>query len=352
MTAFMTDQGLRDWLNGLASSRTLIAPRTEKGRTLFRPVGGADEIDFDYTQSVVPPKEWFFPRTEALFTFDADGRAIELPVVRGPRVIFGIRPCDARALALLDRPFGMEPADSLWETRRKETALIGLACDRQQLPECFCASVRGGPRDSAHVDVLAVKTAGGYALEAASERGEALLRGAGGEFDGVLPPPPDVVGDVPAGGADRRILALFDSPYWERLADRCLGCRMCSFLCPTCHCFDVRDYEVDGRLERDRCWDGCQSKHFTKLAGGHNPRGTKGARLRQFYAHKYLYFPERFFPEKAGAVRASGRGGEPESVAGDGAREAACVGCGRCAHYCPANIDIRETLRDLQRLEV
>jgi ferredoxin len=47
--------------------------------------------------------------------------------------------------------------------------------------------------------------------------------------------------------------------------------------------------------------------------------------LRQRFAHKLLYFPERY-----GAL--------------------ACTGCGRCIRACPVNIDIREVILDLQSL--
>jgi sulfhydrogenase subunit beta (sulfur reductase) len=326
MAEILTGQGLRNWLSDLASHHTLIAPRAAGGRSYFQPVSRVDEIDFGYGQSTVPPKEWFFPRTDALFTVDVDRPEIRLPAAPGPRIIFGIRPCDAKALAVLDKLFLMEPADGLYEARRRETALIGLACGKQQMAECFCTSLGGGPRDESHVDVLLVEAEGGYDVQAATERGRELLSGAAMAEGGTVPPAPSFRGEIPTAGARERIRSLFNAEYWERLADRCIGCRMCSFVCPTCHCFDVRDYRSEGQMERSRCWDGCQSSHFTKLAGGHNPRHSKTARLRQFYAHKYVYFPERF-----GVTQ--------------------CVGCGRCAHYCPVNIDIRETLRDLQLLE-
>jgi len=117
----------------------------------------------------------------------------------------------------------------------------------------------------------------------------------------------------------------FDSPYWSRLADRCVHCNLCAYVCPTCYCFDIRDYESKGKIERVRSWESCQSPGFTRQAGGYNPRASKEARLRQRFYHKLLYFPEDF-----GAI--------------------ACVGCGRCVQVCPVNIDIREVISDIQKI--
>jgi len=242
-------------------------------------------------------------------------------------VLFGLRPCDARALTVLDRLFLAPPEDRLFAERRQNTALVGLACAKQQFPECFCTSVGCGPQEAANLDVMLIESGDGYAVQVVTDKGAALLAGVPLAEGGALPPAPSIGNQVPTDGMAERLRKVFNSGYWQRLADRCLGCKICTYLCPTCHCFDVRDCQVDGCTERVRCWDGCQSAQFTRLAGGHNPRGSKAARLRQFYAHKYLYFPERF-----GVVQ--------------------CVGCGRCAHFCPVNIDIRETLQDLQRLEV
>lgn len=324
----ITRNALREWLAKLMAEQVLLAPQSVEGVYLFRPVADVEEIAFDYNQTTVSPKEWFFPPTETIFTIERQDRDVVLthPEAPGPRVMFGIRPCDAKALTILDRLFLAPPADELFRRRRENTALIGLACDKQQLPECFCTSLGGSPQEAANVDVLLATSGDGYVLQALTERGQQLLQGAALAEGGVMPPAPEIRNAVPTAGAGERIRSLFNAPYWSRTADRCLGCKACTYVCPTCHCFDVRDCQVEGNTERVRCWDGCQSQLFTKLAGGHNPRGKKAARLRQFYAHKYVYFPERF-----GVTQ--------------------CVGCGRCAHVCPVNIDIRETLHDLQKLE-
>jgi ferredoxin len=111
------------------------------------------------------------------------------------------------------------------------------------------------------------------------------------------------------------------------VAERCLGCRVCTYNCPVCYCFDVRDrLTPDGAIERLRCWDSCQGGQCFAIAGGHNPRPTQMARQRQRYMHKFLYYPERE--------------GMP-----------LCVGCGRCVAECPANIDIREVMAAMAMVE-
>ena len=51
------------------------------------------------------------------------------------------------------------------------------------------------------------------------------------------------------------------------------------------------------------------------MAGNHNPREQKRARVRQRFMHKLCFFEERY--------------GSP-----------LCVGCGRCLIDCPATMDI------------
>ncbi|MHB8085663.1 MAG: 4Fe-4S dicluster domain-containing protein, partial [Dehalococcoidia bacterium] len=132
---------------------------------------------------------------------------------------------------------------------------------------------------------------------------------------------------VPVEGVSEMMRRNFDSPYWDRVADRCIHCNICSYVCPCCYCFDIRDYTGKDKIDRVRSWESCQSAGFTRIAGGHDPRPTKGARLRQRWYHKLLYYPTLF-----GDIK--------------------CTGCGRCVRSCPVNIDIREIITDVQKLNV
>jgi sulfhydrogenase subunit beta (sulfur reductase) len=153
-----------------------------------------------------------------------------------------------------------------------------------------------------------------------SDKGRALVASARLEDgDGRTPKRAPEVPVLPMAAA-AAWRSRFDDAYWGELAERCLGCRTCTYDCPVCYCFDMRDRRrADGRVERLRCWDSCQGALCFAIAGGHNPRPTQAQRLRQRYMHKFLYYPAR-------------------------AGTALCVGCGRCVGQCPVNVDIREVL--------
>ena len=118
---------------------------------------------------------------------------------------------------------------------------------------------------------------------------------------------------------------LFEADLWDDEAMSCIRCGICTYLCPTCHCFDIND-EITSHSplegKRVRTWDNCQFPDFTMHSSGHNPRPDKASRLRQRIMHKFNYFVHNF-------------------------GEIACVGCGRCVSYCPVNIDIREIISDI-----
>jgi ferredoxin len=175
--------------------------------------------------------------------------------------------------------------------------------------------------------VLLREVDGGYIVKPVTEKGTALLEGLALKgWEGDLPPP---VADVetlevmpPQGWRP-----LFEDPMWMRHGKRCLSCRICTYVCPACRCFDVTDRVVSERagvtrIERIRAWDACTSTNYRRAAGGHNSRPTKPGRLRNRFYCKFCYYPEDF-----GSL--------------------GCVGCGRCVVSCPVDIDITEVLRDV-----
>ena len=325
MNLLASKDDLIRWLDSLLQERIVIAPVRVQEQTMFQPISKVEEIAFDFDNTTLSPKGWFLPPTETLFTVQRDDGQVNLvpALVERDAVVFGLHPCDARGIALMDSSFLQEPSDALYRERRSRTALIGLAC-RQALPECFCTSMGSAPDDPSHMDILLTEVKDGYIVQVVTEKGKALVPKGLAKYKGKVPTPPKLQA-IPTMEVTSAMRGLFNDPYWERLADRCLHCNVCAYVCPTCYCFDVRDYSDKGKVERVRSWESCQSPGFSLTAGGYAPRTTKGERLRQRFSHKFLYFPERF-------------------------RDVACVGCGRCVKACPVNIDIREVISDLQQL--
>jgi len=326
---------LEAWLDSISNARTLIAPRQVSGTMLYRPVASIDEIAwYAGTPGSSPDnlpllsvKEIFFPPTERLFKIQKTGQEIHLEEAypEWETVVFGVRPCDARGVKLLDALFlDTNPVDSYYARRRANTTLIGLAC-KEAGPTCFCSSVGGAPDDARDMDIMLYETDAGYLAEAVTEKGRFLIPA--GEWRETTsrsgPTPCMEQFPVPENG---KWPEHFNDAYWARMSERCLSCRACAYVCPTCHCFAIRDELIGpGEFERIRCWDSCAGENYRRVAGGHRARPEKAERLRNRFFCKFYYYAGQ-----------TGLG-----------NTSACTGCGRCIDVCPAGVDITEVLLDL-----
>lgn len=327
MTQLITKTDLLSWLSQLLKTHIIVAPTRIGETALFQRITAVEQITLDYSNTAISSKGWFFPPTETLFTVEkGDGPTHLLPArVIEDAVLFGIRPCDAQGIALMDRPFMQAPADIEYQRRRDKTVLVGLSCSRPS-SACFCSSVGGGPDNPTYVDLLLTEVEQGYLVRDVTDKGRTLLSSSSASGSQVSPPSVSCTTVISTDTLQEAAPKVFSDPYWDRLADRCLQCNLCAHVCPTCYCFDIRDYTDKGKIERVRTWESCQSRGFTRIAGGYDPRPTKGARLRQRFYHKLFYFPQEF-----GSL--------------------GCTGCGRCVRLCPVNIDIREVIIAIQNLK-
>ena len=295
-----------------------------------------DEVVLDYFNSKLPTKRQFFPWSEVIYTYEGGG---DVPLSEEKsdrvRVLFGVRPCDALSLLYMDKVFlDGEFSDPYYRNRRDHSLIISLACT-DPLDTCFCTSVGGSPVGKEGADVLAFDVGESLLFEAVTSKGEAFIKAHSDLFE--EPGAKEMmVRDEQALSAEKKVPAVhvagiteklresFDSPIWDEIAQRCLGCGICTYLCPTCHCFGLYDEahggEADLRGCRVRVQDACMFPSFTLEASGHNPRTSYGERMRQRIMHKFRYTVENF-------------------------EDIFCVGCGRCISDCPVNIDIRETLK-------
>ncbi len=323
---------LATWLDGLREQYTVIAPRLVESELLYRPIASSSDVVFDFQRTALSPKTCLLPSTELLFEIEKRGGEVALSeaTLEREQVLFGVRPCDARGLRVLDALLvEHEPSDAYYAERRRKTTLVGLACPRLW-PECFCTSIGGAPDDSSDVDIMLYQVDSGYLILETTEKGTALLAGLNAKETDRPAPASDRSGQQVDVLEPEAWPALFNEFYWNRLAERCLSCHACTYVCPTCRCFDVRDYTTAAgpggiRIERLRSWDSCMASAYRRIAGGHNPRPQKMHRLRNRYYCKFSYCPQDF-----GAV--------------------ACVGCGRCIAVCPVGVDIVEMLEDVAAL--
>ena len=283
------------------------------------------------------PKDLFFPQTEDLMRFKTEGKSIEIIDTRTESedfVVFGVRACDVKSFEVLDRVFLTEPRDSFYATKREHGTIVSLACTKPS-ETCFCTAFGINAAEPAG-DVSAWKDSENLYLQANTEKGSALLKKLGALLeessdDAVNAqkekiakimdklPLKDLSTDAFGGGKTKE---LFNDPAWDELSSTCLGCGTCTFVCPTCQCYDIKDFNTGNGVIRYRCWDSCMYSEFTKMAHGNN-RLTQKERFRQRFMHKLVYYPEN----------------------NDGLFS--CVGCGRCLAKCPISMNIVKVMKKI-----
>lgn len=316
-----------DFVKNLASSKKVWAPAGD-GPEKFAPYTDG-EITLGDQNTLVPPKNVVLPQTETMFKFEAGGLESELPEGMEDTVVLGVRPCDARAMAIVDSLFSWDFDDNYYQEKRKKSLLVGLACNEPCI-NCFCTSVGGSPASTEGLDVLMADLGDKYYLKSVTDRGEELLSGASelGDASGddtkafddsVKAAEGKIQRSIETNGIPEGLPKLWEDGLWKEVSAACLGCGTCTYLCPTCHCFDIQD-EVEGSEgRRCRMWDSCMFEEYTLHTSGHNTRPTRRERTRNRINHKYSYYVDKF-------------------------DKIACVGCGRCINQCPVNIDILNIL--------
>lgn len=325
----ITRQELNQLLDRWAKETNLYAPIKDRTGANWGKIKTAAEIYLEEINTREPAKGFIFPRCEVLLRFDQSGNGFE-PEPPGEQIVFGIRPCDAQAIAFLERFYTLEgKTDPYVKARRERTLFIGLACNRTA-PTCFCLALGANPHSTSGIDVLLTDLGDKFLAEPITPKGEKLVNGypeakeedltAGAKLKEKAET--EISLRIDTAKLKEILPKAFESKLWETLALNCVNCGACTFLCPTCHCFDVTDETVRGRTVRCRVWDSCQFALYSRHASGHNPRLDPASRYRNRVMDKFDYTVEQ-----VGAI--------------------SCVGCGRCIIACPAGIDMRTTVKKL-----
>lgn len=319
--------------------KTLIDAAIKEGNRFYGPTNESDgvslselsddkEVVLEYSNFKLPPKRQFFPWSEDICVFDENGMQ-EVEIADGEMVVFGLRPCDTLSLLYLDKVFlEGDYVDPYYQKRRENTIIISMAC-KDVRNTCFCTSLNSGPVSKTGSDILVYNLGDSLLFEACSDKGNAFIEEYSSCFkesdqadvrarDEQVKDAENTLNRIDVSGADT-VKDHFHSPVWNTVSQTCLSCGVCTYLCPTCHCFGIYDEQKGQKGRRIKVQDSCMYSGFTSEASGHNPRPTSKERMRQRIMHKFCYTDINF-------------------------HEKFCVGCGRCIINCPANIDIRETI--------
>ena len=329
----ISKEDFNNFVNSLISddSWQVIGVKSKRDKFTFAPLESASELRLDYDVTLLPPKKYFFPQRETLFTYDLSGgfSAKGLTAEAKKTVIIGVHPYDIVALLHMDEIFRETKSDPYYFEKRNASIIIGVSMQKMSkwcfAPFMGCATVEHG------YDLMLTDLGNRYAINVGSEKGEELLDMYAKNVTNALARDIQMVGQK-----KREIMNLsqqkfeFSSPeiipgmleksygesaFWEKHSETCLACGSCVLVCPTCYCFDVKD-NPDLTLEsgeRIRTWDGCLLEDFAKIASGENFRPTRPTRYRHRYFKKGKYLFDRF-----GFI--------------------SCVGCGRCGSNCLPNI--------------
>lgn len=282
-------------------------------------------------------KDFFFPQTENMVDFKMEGKNIDIIDSRSEIedfVVFGVRGCDVRSFGILDKVFLSEPADTYYKNRREHSTIVSLACNRPA-ETCFCQTF-GIDAANPEGDVVCWMDKEDLFLEAKTEKGEKLLSNISSVLadaeDGAAQEVKDtiqaILNKLPLKDLNtekfdgKDLMETFNDPKWAELSQSCLACGTCTFVCPTCQCYDIRDFDTGHGIKRFRCWDSCMYSDFTLMAHGNN-RNSQLERFRQRFMHKLIYFPQ------------------------NNEGEYGCVGCGRCLSKCPISMNIVKVMKAL-----
>lgn len=336
MTKLIQKEEIRDLLKAAAKNWRVYAPQKNSGGDVWFDVfDEAREITLEDVDTVISPKDIFFPQLETCLEFKND--AIRQVRESTPKLLWGVRPCDLKGIVFADNFFKRNFEDIYYLSRIKNRLIVAIGCLKPPRPKyCFCTSAKTGPFADAGYDLQLVDMGDAYLIEVGSETGKEFLKNFAKFFKKYCGDTDKVIAQIKSKAAGslelkvdfQKALNLMASDdfipeeNYKRIGERCIYCGGCLYVCPTCTCFNVFDNAGKEKGERLRNWDACVFEGYSREASGHNPRGEKWLRTARRYEHKLKF-----------DYAATGMSG--------------CIACGRCLASCPVDIGISKFIQEI-----
>ncbi len=321
----------------IAESKDLYLPIKKANEVNYGKYEDGVEVSIETLKTVKSAKDFFFPQSENMMKFKTDAGNLQITDMKkelSEFVIFGVRACDYKSFEVLDNVFLSEPVDTFYKERRENACIVTLACNKPEV-SCFC-KVFGIDASNPLGDVTSWLDDKYLYMQANTDKGEALIslikefgeEDNGEKVEEIKKDIKSIIDKLPYSNLNlsrfkpENLNELFELEDWKELSEGCLGCGACTFVCPTCQCFDIRDFKTNDGVIRFRCWDSCMYSDFTQMAA-ENPRKNQMQRYRQRFMHKLCYFPSQY----------------------NGVYS--CVGCGRCVNKCPQHLNIIKVIKKI-----
>lgn len=343
MVKVIEKKNIRNLLKETAKDWNVYVPQKNLGSDLWFDIlpkqkqaldRALENVVLDDVDTVISPKDIFFPQLESVFKFN--NAKIAETVESSPKLLFGVRPCDLKGIIFSDDFYKRNFKDKYYLSRIQDRFIVVKGCLKPPKRTCFCASAKTGPFIESGYDLQLVEAGDSYFAESGSRNGEKFLKKYAKFFRNVFSSANKSISSIKkkaAGAVELKIdfkkaLKLMSKDdfvpeeNYRRIGERCIYCGACLYVCPTCTCFNVFDNIKDKAGVRMRNWDACVFEGYTRETSGHNPREEKWKRASRRYEHKLKY-----------DYKVTGMSG--------------CIGCGRCLSSCPVDIGISKFIQEI-----
>jgi sulfhydrogenase subunit beta (sulfur reductase) len=318
----------------------------ETKQTMYVKADDIGELDLNAPIPAIPAKHVAFPHFERIMSYAYDRKNKKVDIKPdfddSAKAFFGMRSCDLTGLLCLDRFFlGQEFVDEVYKNHRKKMFIVTNTCN-MPFKQCFCVCTDSGPSAREGYDLNLTSLGDQYLVEAGSEKGKKLAETLGlAKADDSYKKQKEAIIDKSIVSFDKlatdnkawisRVVnrvttGLIDEKVWEFIGNQCIECGACSFVCPSCSCFNIVDpASAPDSADRMRTWDSCSYEGYTRMAGGHNPRKPVEDRRSKRFFCKLSYSQSKKYLRPG------------------------CVGCGRCQWVCPGDIGLPNVVTYIRR---